>query len=76
MGFGFILKVGMRCNRIVYVSESLVFVLFNCVIVQLESFKVLVNYLLVWGKVDYKCYWKIVEHILMTRFTSSMHLLE
>ena len=66
----------MRCNCIIYVSKSLVFVLLNSIVVQLKSFKVLVNYLLIGGKVDYKSYGKIVEHIFMTRLTGPMHLLE
>lgn len=66
----------MSCNCIVYVNKSLVFVLLNSIVVQLESFKILVNYLLVWGKVDYKSNRQVIENILMTRFASSMHLLE
>jgi hypothetical protein len=66
----------MSCNCIVYVNKSLVFVLLNSIVVQLESFKILVNYLFVWGKVDNKSNGQVIENILMTRFTSSMHLLE
>lgn len=60
----------------IYGLNTLVFVFFDCVEVNLELVVVLINYLFVCRKVDDKSNRQIIENIPMTRFTGFVHLME
>jgi len=72
----FVLEVWMNRYGRIYVLDSLILVLFDCVEVYLELVVVLVNYLFLRRKVNHKCNRYVVENISMTSFTGLLHLLK